>query len=99
MPGGKNYNAATDYMLPSAVKSKQSKMKVNTAEAFYRIFCVLSKKDRLAVARYILQDEEIRQALDQSEIPNELTLKAFDEDRSHMLKFDSIQDLRDDLLS
>jgi len=35
--------------------------KVSTAEAFYRAFCALTKKDRLAVTRYILQDNEIRQ--------------------------------------
>jgi hypothetical protein len=86
-------------MAPSATKSKPSQAKVSTAEAFYQIFCALSKKDRLSVARYILQDLEIIQHLDLPEIPNDVTLKAFNEDKTRMPAFESVQELREDLLS
>jgi len=48
-------------MLPSTTKIKSSQANISTAEAFYRVFCALSKEDRLNVARYILNDEEIQQ--------------------------------------
>ena len=86
-------------MAPSAKKSKTSKAKVSAAEAFYRVFCTLSKKDRFAVARHILQDEEIRQSLELPEIPNDMTLRAFDEDKTKMPVFETIHELREDLLS
>lgn len=86
-------------MIPSATKSKPSHASISTAEAFYRVFCALSKTDRLAVARYIFQDEEIRQHLELPEIPNDVTLKAFAEDKSKMPVFETIQELREDLLS
>ena len=69
---------------------------ISAAEAFYRVFLALPKPDRLTIARYILDDEDIRQ---QFEIPNKATLKAFSEDESEMPLFDSIDDLRKDLLS
>lgn len=72
---------------------------MSTAEAFYRVFCALPKKDRLAVARYIFQDTEIRHTLELTEIPNDQTLKSFAEEKSHMPVFTTIQALREDLLS
>ncbi len=72
---------------------------MSTADAFYRVFCALPKKDRVAVARYIFQNTEIRQTLELTEIPNALTLKSFAEDKSQMPSFGTIKDLREDLLS
>jgi len=86
-------------MLSSAAKSKLLNPNVSTAEAFYRLFCALPKKDRLVVVKYILDDEEIRQSFDLTEIPNKVTVKAFAEDKARMPAFESIQGLREDLLS
>ena len=86
-------------MSPTATKSKPSQTKISTADAFYQIFCALSKKDRLSVARYILQDVEIIQHLDLPENPNDVTLKAFNEDKTKMPAFESVQELQEDLLS
>jgi len=72
---------------------------VSTAEAFYLVFRALPKKDRLAVARYIFEDEEILHSSGLAEIPNEATLKAFAEDKSAMPAFNSVDELRKDLLS
>lgn len=72
---------------------------ISTGEAFYRIFRVLPKKDRLAVARYILKDEDIRRSFDKLEIPSKTTLEAFAEDKSSMPVFHSVEELREDLLS
>ncbi len=72
---------------------------VSTAEAFYLVFRALPKKDRLAVARYVFEDEEILHSSGLAEIPNETTLKAFSEDKSAMLAFNSVDELRKDLLS
>lgn len=72
---------------------------ISTAEAFYRVFCALPKKDRIAVARYIFQDTEIQHSLDLAEIPNDVTIESFAEDTSEMSVFTSIQALREDLLS
>ena len=72
---------------------------ISTAEAFYRVFRALSKRDRLDVARYIFQDDEIRHNLELTEIPNDLTVQSFSEEKAKMAVFDSIQDLREDLLS
>jgi len=72
---------------------------ISTAEAFYRIFRALPKKDRLTIARYILKDEDIQRSLDKLEIPNEVTLRAFAEDKSAMPVFDSVEELRKDLSS
>jgi len=71
---------------------------ISTAEAFYRIFRALPKKDRLTIARYILKDEDVRRSFDKLEIPNETTLKAFAEDKSAMPAFHSVEELRKDLL-
>ncbi len=71
---------------------------IGTAEAFYRVFCALPKKDRLAVAGYIFQDTEIRHSLELTEIPNDQTIKSFAEDKSNMPVFATVQSLREDLL-
>jgi len=71
---------------------------MSTAEAFYQVFRALPKKDRLAIAHYILEDEEIRDSM-QLEIPNETTLAAFAEDRTSMPVFQTVDDLRKDLLA
>jgi hypothetical protein len=85
-------------MSPSKDKSKLPKVSVSTAEAFYRIFCVLPRKDRLKIVQYILQDKEIKKLFNLPENPNEVTLKAFQEDKKQMPVFESIQELREDLL-
>ena len=78
---------------------KASKTKVSTAEAFYLVFCALPKKDRFTVARYILKNEEIRKSIAHREVPNDITLKALDENIAKMPRFGTIEELRDDLLS
>jgi hypothetical protein len=86
-------------MLMSTKKSgKSQSITISTAEAFYRVFRALPKKEQLAVARYILEDEDIRRSLDMLEIPNDLTLQAFAEDKTTMPVFRSIDELRKDLL-
>ena len=78
---------------------KSQSVKISTAEAFYRVFCALPKKDRLSVARYILEDEDIRNSFGEFEIPNKVTLEAFSEKKSAMPVFHSVEALREDLLS
>ena len=68
---------------------------IGTPEAFYRLFRSLSQNERFTTARYILEDEEIRYYL---KIPNEITLEAFSEDKNNMPIFNTIDDLREDLL-
>lgn len=68
---------------------------IGTAEAFYRLFRALSQKERFTAARYILEDEEIRYQL---KIPNDTTLEALSEDRNSMPVFNTIDELREDLL-
>lgn len=72
---------------------------MSTAEAFYQVFRALPKKDRLAVARYILEDAEIRDNMSQLEVPNEMTLAAFAEDKATMPVFETVDELRKDLLA
>ncbi|HRQ36386.1 MAG TPA: hypothetical protein PLD25_00540 [Chloroflexota bacterium] len=72
---------------------------MSTAEAFYQVFRALPKKDRLAVARYILEDAEVRDSLSQLETPNETTLAAFAEDKGTMPMFQTVDELRKDLLA
>jgi len=87
-------------MLTSKKQSEKSQsVTISTAEAFYRVFRALPKKDRLTVARYILEDEDTRRSIGKLEIPNETTLKAFAEDKSVMPVFHSVEELRKDLLS
>jgi hypothetical protein len=81
------------------ISPPQATNQMSTAEAFYRVFCALPKKDRVAIALYIFQDTEIRHILELTEIPNDQTIKSFTEDKAHMPVFTTIQALRDDLLS
>ncbi len=72
---------------------------LSTAEAFYRVFCALPQKERIAIAHYILADEKVQQSLTLSEIPNEITLEALAEDKQRMPVFDTVAELEKDLLS
>jgi len=81
----------------SVLKKQKQSAKISTAEAFYLIFRALPKKDRLAVARYIVEDEEILRIAKQ--IPNKMTLEAFAEDKYSLPVFHSIEELRNELLS
>ncbi len=78
---------------------KSSQVEMDTAEAFYRVFRALPKRDRFTVAKYILHDKEIQQQLENVKVPNSTTLDAFAEDKASMPSFDTISALRKDLLS
>jgi len=71
---------------------------ISTAEAFYLVFRSLPKKDRLAVAQYIIEDEEIQHSGKLIASPNKKTLESFTEDQSTMPVFQSVDELRRDLL-
>ncbi len=73
--------------------------KLSTAEAFYRVFCALSLQDRIAIARYILADEQVQHGLALSEVPNSVTLQAFAESKEDMPVFNTVDELVEDLLS
>lgn len=79
--------------MESAIKT--SIQSIGTSEAFYRLFRSLSQNDRFTAARYILEDKEIRHYL---KIPNEITIEALSENKDNMPIFNSIDELRDDLL-
>lgn len=81
------------------MSTSQSQQSISTARAFYTVFRALPKQDRLAVARYILEDEEIKYSEELHAIPNEITLESFAEDKTAMPSFQSVEDLRKDLLS
>jgi len=88
-------------MIPSKKQKhyrKQSSV-VSTADAFYILFNTLPKKEKITVARYILEDDEVTFHFDTSEIPNETTLRSFTEEKHKMPSFHSIDELRKDLLS
>ncbi len=70
-----------------------------TAEAFYKIFRALPPEDRVAITQYILADEDVQKNLGLLEIPNVATIRAFAESQQNMALFDTIDDLREDLLS
>ncbi len=72
---------------------------ITPAEAFYILFRSLPKKEKMAVAKFILEDEEVRNNAAEIRIPNESTRASFEEDKSSMPRFDSIEALRKDLLS
>jgi hypothetical protein len=74
-------------------------LEISTAEAFYRLYRTLPKRDRLKVAQYLIKDGDIQHGFDQIQIPNETTLKSFGEDKSVMPEFHSVDELRKDLLS
>nr|VFK33513.1 MAG: hypothetical protein BECKMB1821G_GA0114241_11622 [Candidatus Kentron sp. MB]VFK35971.1 MAG: hypothetical protein BECKMB1821I_GA0114274_11713 [Candidatus Kentron sp. MB]VFK77584.1 MAG: hypothetical protein BECKMB1821H_GA0114242_11723 [Candidatus Kentron sp. MB] len=65
-----------------------------TPEALYCLFRALSRNERFTAARYILEDQEIRDYL---RIPNEITLEALSEDKDAMPVFHTIDALREDL--
>jgi len=69
------------------------------AEAFYKIFRALPLEDRVAITQYILADEDVQKNLGLLEIPNLVTIRAFAEGQQNMALFDTIDDLREDLLS
>lgn len=72
---------------------------MGTAEAFYTLFRTLPAEDKLAVAKYILEDEDVRRNAIPAIIPNKTTLSAFAEKKDDMPVFESIEALREDLLS
>lgn len=72
---------------------------LSTAEAFYRVFCALPLEERIAIAHYILADEQVQQGLALSEVPNSVTLQAFAESKEDMPVFDTVDELVEDLLS
>ena len=86
---------------------QKNQILVGAAEAFYSLFRALPRKERLAIAGYILADEDVQTNLDPlllresraSEIPNETTKQAFNEPKEQMAIFETIDDLRKDLLS
>lgn len=78
---------------------KFQSVSIGTAEAFYVVFRALPEKDRMAVARYILEDEDILHCYGLPEIPNDTTMKAFSENKSTMPLFHTIEELRKDLLT
>ena len=69
------------------------------AEAFYKIFRALPREERFAIMQYILADEDVQKNLRLLEIPNELTVQAFAENRQNMTLLDTVDALREDLLS
>ncbi len=73
--------------------------KISTADAFYKLFLSIPKKDRLIAAQYILSDKEIRKTFDLTEVINKTTLEAFSEDKKDMPVFNTVDELRKDLLS
>jgi hypothetical protein len=68
---------------------------IGTAEAFYSLFRALSQNDRIMAAQYILGDKEISYHF---KIPNKLTLEALAEDKADMPVFNTIDELKKDLL-
>lgn len=85
--------------MTTTVQAGSSKAGMKTAEAFYQLFCALSEQDRFAIVNYFLQDKEIQKLIASSWIPNDMTLNAYAEDKASMPVFETISDLRKDLLS
>ena len=69
------------------------------AEAFYKIFRALPLEERVAITQYILTDEDVQKNLSLLEIPNGITIHAFSENKQTMASFDTVDELREDLLS
>ena len=84
-------------VYPNQLSANQAT--VGIAQAFYKIFRTFSKEDRFTITQYILADEDIQQNLALSEIPNETTIQAFTESKQRMASFDSVDALREDILS
>jgi hypothetical protein len=76
-----------------------SSMTNGAAEAFYKIFRALPPEDRVAITQYILADEDVQKNLGLLEIPNVATIQAFAENQQNMALFDTVDALREDLLS
>ena len=85
--------------MATSAPTKPSIKEMDTAAAFYRVFCALPQQDRFTVAKYILHDKEIQQQLENAKVPNATTLNAFAEDKASMPAFETISELRKDLLS
>lgn len=83
------------------IQKKPLELPVGAAEAFYSLFRALPRKERLAIVDYILADEDVQIDLHPfaREIPNETTKQAFNEPKEQMAIFETIEDLRKDLLS
>ena len=83
------------------IQKNPFELPIGAAEAFYSLFRALPRKERLAIVGYILADEDVQTNLDPSarEIPNETTKQAFNEPKEQMAIFETIDDLRKDLLS
>jgi len=98
---------STSAVAPSGIQLNVLELPFGAAKAFYSIFRALPRKERLAIAGYILADEDVQTNLDPlllasgraSEIPNETTKQAFHEAKEQMTIFETIDDLRKDLLS
>ena len=69
------------------------------AEAFYKIFRALPREERVAITRYILTDEDVQKNLDLLELPNGVTMQTFAVDKQKMTSFETVDELREDLLS
>ena len=80
-------------------QTKTGQATLDVARAFYKIFRTFSKEDRFAITQYILADEDVQKNLTSSEIPNETTIQAFAENKQSMTSLDSIDALREDILS
>jgi hypothetical protein len=74
-------------------------LSIGAAEAIYVLFRSLPKQEKLALAKYILEDEEVRTNMEGTRIPNASTLKSFREEKSEMPVFHSVETLRKDFLS
>jgi hypothetical protein len=78
---------------------KTNQAAFEAAEAFYKIFRALPREERVAITQYILADEDVRKNLSLLEIPNGITIHAFLENKQTMASFDTVNELREDLLS
>lgn len=77
---------------------KTSKPSIGTAEALYILFRSLPKKEKLAAAQYILEDEEVRKNEEYFSIPNKVTFNSFEEEISEISEFHSMEGVRNDLV-
>ena len=80
-------------------QTKTSQATLDVASAFYKIFRTFSKEDRFAITQYILADEDMQKTSTLSEVPNEATIQAFTQNQKSMTSLDSIDALREDILS
>ena len=85
--------------MSQATRRTSRTAQASAAEAFYRVFRALPRKERMAIACYILADAEVQKTLALPEMPNATTLRAFAEDKRGLPAFDTVDELRKDLLS